>query len=216
MPSLTRVTTNRRSQSDQRRREFEAQVLLALERLMSDGTPYTELAVQRIAAASHVARSTFYRHFPDKSQLLIRMADLASQDLFGAAENWWHAEHTDVRHTIAGMRRMIAEFRRHRLVLIALTEVAAYDRDVGRYWRERVQGFQDVICERLITEQRRGRVDRSCDVTATAIVLTSMVERSISTALGEEQSIDDEQLARALGRAIWLVVYGDPERSLPR
>jgi AcrR family transcriptional regulator len=216
MPSLTRVTTNRRSQSDQRRREFEAEVLHALERLMADGTPYTELAVQRIAAAADVARSTFYRHFPDKSQLLIRMADLASHDLFGAAENWWHADHIDVGHTIAGMRRMIAGFREHRLVLLALTEVAAYDRDVRRYWGARVQSFQDVICERLRTEQRRGRVDRDCDVVATAIVLTSMVERSIAAALGDEPAIDDDQLARALGRAIWLVVYGDPDRPLTR
>ncbi len=216
MPSLTRVATSRRSQSDQRRKEFEAQVLLALERLMADGTPYTELAVQRIASESNVARSTFYRHFPDKSQLLIRMADLASQDLFDGADYWWRTDHTDVGHTIAGMRRMIAGFRRHRLVLVALTEVAAYDRDVGRYWRARVQRFQDVICERLVAEQRRGRVDRHCDVTATAIVLTSMVERSIATTLGEEPSIDDDQLARALGRAIWLIVYGDPDRPLSR
>ncbi|MBH0779909.1 TetR/AcrR family transcriptional regulator [Nocardia bovistercoris] len=209
MPSLTRVTVSRRSHSDERRNEFEEQVLQALEGLMADGTPYTELAVQRIASASKVARSTFYRHFPDKSQLLIRMADLATKDLFDAAENWWRADHADAdRSVVEAMRAMISGFRRHRLLLMALTEVSAYDRDVGRYWHARVQAFMQIVCERLAAEQHAGRIDADLDIVPTAIVLTAMVERSITAVFGADSPIDDEQLAKALGRAILLVTYG--------
>ncbi|WP_026342739.1 TetR/AcrR family transcriptional regulator [Nocardia sp. BMG111209] len=210
MASLTRVAKERRPQpDDDRRSEFEARVLRALEELMADGTPYTELAVQRIATASHMARSTFYRYFPDKSQLLIRMADLATADLFAAAENWWRADHAEARYTVVvAMTQMIGGFRRHSALLNALTEVSAYDRDVGRYWHERVRRFRTVVCERLAAEQRSGNIDGRFDVTGTAIVLTSMVERTISVACSGQSLVDDQVLAESLGRAIWLVVYG--------
>ncbi|WP_054811869.1 TetR/AcrR family transcriptional regulator [Nocardia arizonensis] len=219
MPSLTRVTVSRRNHSDERRNEFEEQVLQALEGLMADGTPYTELAVQRIASAANVARSTFYRHFPDKSQLLIRMADLATEDLFDAAENWWRADHTDAeRSVVEAMERMISGFRRHRLLLMALTEVSAYDRDVGHYWRSRVRAFMQVVCERLSTERDSGRVEADLDIPATAIVLTAMVERSMTTVFGADTPIEDERLASTLGRAILLITYGTnraPNRTEP-
>ncbi|MGK8465060.1 hypothetical protein [Nocardia cyriacigeorgica] len=56
MPSLTRVPRGGRKPSDDRRAEFERRVLAAVEELLADGTPYTELAVQKIAAASQSAR----------------------------------------------------------------------------------------------------------------------------------------------------------------
>jgi TetR/AcrR family transcriptional regulator, ethionamide resistance regulator len=211
MSSLTRVAKDRRPQpDDDRRSEFEARVLHAVEELMADGTPYTELAVQRIATASHMARSTFYRYFPDKSQLLIRMADLATQDLFAAAEHWWRTDHVEARRTVVtAMSQMITGFRRHGVLLNALTEVSAYDRDVGRYWRDRVQRFRTVVCERLAAEQRSGHIDAHFDVTGTALVLTSMVERTITVACAGQSLVDDHVLAESLGRAIWLVVYGE-------
>ena len=62
--------------------------------------------------------------------------------------------------------------------------------------------------------QRAGTIDANLDVLATAIVLTSMVERSISVGFMSDAPIGDDQLAHALGRAIWLIVYGSgPDRS---
>lgn len=214
MPSLTRVPKSGRKATDDRRAEFERRVLLALEELLADGTPFTEIAVQKIAAASNSARSTFYRYFPDKSQLLIRMADLATADLFGTAEQWWSAEHTDRQAgVVAAMHAMIAGFRRHRYLLLALSEVAAYDRDVGTYWRARVATFAEMVRARLDADRAAGRVRPDLDPPATALVLTSMVERTITVQFSAPTGLHDEQLAEALGQAIWLIVYGD---ALPR
>ncbi|MET8654473.1 MULTISPECIES: TetR/AcrR family transcriptional regulator [Nocardia] len=214
MSSLTRVPRASRKQSDDRRADFEQRVLRAVEELLADGTPYTEIAVQKIAVASQAARSTFYRYFPDKSQLLIRMADLATADLFAAAEQWWETEHADHESgVVAAIGAMIAGFRQHRYLLLALSEVAAYDRDVGAYWRERVATFVDMVRARLESDRERGLIHASVDPAATAIVLTSMVERSITVAFAPSSGIADDALAAALGRAIWLVVYGDAPRK---
>ncbi|MEU1981604.1 TetR/AcrR family transcriptional regulator [Nocardia sp. NPDC019395] len=210
MPSLTRAPRSARKPDDDRRAEFEQRVLRAVEDLLADGTPFTEIAVQKIAATAQVARSTFYRYFPDKSRLLIRMAELATSDLFAAAERWWAAEHTDRE---AGVRRamsaMIEGFRRHRYLLLALTELSAYDRDVGRYWRGRVAAFVELMRVRLEADRAAGRVAPEVDPAATALVLAAMVERSISTAFAVQTGITDAELATALGRSIWLIVYGD-------
>ncbi|MEU4311894.1 TetR/AcrR family transcriptional regulator [Nocardia sp. NPDC024068] len=210
MASLTRAPKPARKPDEDRRAEFERRVLRAVEDLLADGTPYTEIAVQRIASAAQAARSTFYRYFPDKSQLLIRMAELATADLFAAAERWWGAEHTDRE---AGVRRamsaMIDGFRRHRYLLLALSEVAAYDRDVGAYWRGRVASFVDLVRIRLEADRAAGRIAADLDPAATALVLAAMVERSITTAFAVRTGIGDDELAAALGRSIWLVVYGD-------
>ena len=214
VPSLTRVPKHARKPADDRRAEFEQRVLVALEDLLAEGTPFTEIAVQKIAAASHSARSTFYRYFPDKSRLLIRMADLATADLFDAAERWWSTEHTDRQ---AGVTRaigaMIAGFRRHRYLLLALSEVAAYDRDVGAYWRTRVATFTETVRARLEADRAAGSLDADLDPTATALVLTSMVERAITVVFSADTGVDDAQLAAALGRSIWLTVYGDAPGS---
>ncbi|WP_054811407.1 TetR/AcrR family transcriptional regulator [Nocardia arizonensis] len=213
MSSLTRVPRSARKQADDRRADFEQRVLRAVEELLADGTPYTEIAVQKIAAASGAARSTFYRYFPDKSRLLIRMAELATADLFAAAEQWWRTEHTDRQSgVVRAIGAMIASFREHRYLLLALSEVSAYDREVGAYWRERLAVFADMVRRRLEADRDRGAIGSAVDPAATAIVLTAMVERSITVVFSEtdaESAIADEALAAAIGRAIWLVVYGD-------
>ncbi|MGW0247542.1 TetR/AcrR family transcriptional regulator [Nocardia goodfellowii] len=210
MPSLTRAARPARPPDDERRADLERRVLRALEQLLAEGIPFTEIAVQRIAATARIARSTFYRYFPDKSQLLIRMAELATADLFGAAELWWRADHTDEQDGVVGaVGAMIAGFRAHRYLLLALSEVSAYDRDVGAYWRGRVSVFSGLVRERLEADKRSGQVSERLDAAATALVLTSMVERTIAVNFAAEAAVTDEALAAALGRAIWLTVYGD-------
>lgn len=184
-------------------------MLEAVDRLLDAGTTYTELPVARIAAEAQIARSTFYRYFPDKSRLLIRMAQLATDDQFRTAELWWAADHLDGETGVVGaMRLMIAGTRAHHRVLRALTEVAGYDPEVGEYWRGRVRRFTEVVHDRLERERAAGRIRDDVETEATAIALTCMVERTIDFTFAAGNPVGDEQLARALGHAIWQTVYG--------
>ncbi|RMI31400.1 TetR/AcrR family transcriptional regulator [Nocardia stercoris] len=206
MPSLTR--TAGRPERDRHREAVELKVLTAVDELLAGGSTFTELAVQRIATEARIARSTFYRYFPDKSRLLIRMAELATGEQFRAAEHWWASSHSDGEAgVVAAMRAMIAGSRAHAHLLRALAEVAAYDPDVGTYWRGRIETFVALVCARLQADRAAGRIPDGVDIPSTAIVLTCMVERSIDFALGSDD-VADEQMARSLGRAVWLIVYG--------
>ncbi|WP_068280037.1 TetR/AcrR family transcriptional regulator, partial [Aldersonia kunmingensis] len=202
MVSVTRSTKNSPARRGERREEVEHRVLTAVDRLLAQGVAFTELPVQRIATESDIARSTFYRYFPDKSQLLIRMADLATDDLFRAAAQWWAGEQLSETGAIDAMRDMIAGFTKHRLLLEALVEVASYDREVGRYWRSRVDAFVEMVRRRLNELKEAGRINEEMDVHATAVIVTAMVERVIAG----RHRISEGRLAEALGRAIWLTI----------
>ena len=51
------------------------EVARATERLLSDGTPYTELSIQQLCSEAGIARSTFYVYFRDKPDLVARLAE---------------------------------------------------------------------------------------------------------------------------------------------
>lgn len=201
MPSVTRP----RSESRERREAIEERVLAATESLMSGGRAFTEIPVQAIAREAGIARSTFYVHFPDKTELLMRLGEHATAGLFAAAESWWTGDHAGgpegVERTMAAM---LAGFREHRAILLALAEVASYDPQVATYWDARVDGFVALVQARL-EELGRGGPDPH----ATAQALTWMVERSISQHVRRDpEGEGDAALAAGLGRAIWLVTYG--------
>lgn len=178
--------------------------------LMADGTPYTELPVQRIAEQAEVARSTFYLHFPDKGRLLLALGEQAADALFGEAVTWWQADHADGEDGVThAMRQIITAYREHRRVLFALAEVAAYDPDVAAFWRNRLRGFIEVVHERLDREQRAGTVNARMDTATTAQVLTWTVERTVSAHCQHDEGPGDLRIARTLARSTWLTIYGD-------
>jgi AcrR family transcriptional regulator len=204
MPSLTRSPRNRLKRADIVRRLVEA-----VEAELGNGRPYTEISVQRIAEAAQIARSTFYLHFPDKSRLLIAVADQAVQGLFDAANEWWEADHSAGPAAVErAMLAMITRYRAHPRVLRALAEVSYYDDEVAAYWLGKVGEFVAVEQQRLVQEQQAGRVSADLDPRHTAWLLAGMVERTISLHCHIAGPEEDPAVATALARSIWLTVYG--------
>ena len=70
------ATTTRRPQRNRadRRARMEHDLLEATERLMDDGTTFTELSVDRLASEAGISRATFYVYFEDKADLLRLLA----------------------------------------------------------------------------------------------------------------------------------------------
>src|SRR5215470_13563601 len=129
MPSITRKP----SSADERRRAVEGQVYEAVERLLDEGESYTELSVQRIIDRAGVARSTFYAHFRDKSDLLRRFADRLQREVFDEGNAW-----TEMDNSLPGLvttfEKGLALFRAHWPLLTAIDQTAAYDPSVRAFF----------------------------------------------------------------------------------
>ena len=180
----------------------------AVERLLATGETYTALGIQRIADEAGIARSSFYLNFADKSDLLIRLADAATDDLFGVAER--RLAEGDVL-TAGALREtflsIVSEYRRHASALRAMNEVAAYDAEVASFWRAKVERFGEALRERLRRDREAGRVAPDLDVDFTAHFVVWGCERSVAQHIAAGAT-DDDRLADAVSRSVFWAMYG--------
>ncbi|MBF9134323.1 TetR/AcrR family transcriptional regulator [Plantactinospora sp. S1510] len=203
MPSVTR----RRAPNPDRRASVETQVLAATERLLVEGASFTDLGVQRIAAEAGVARSTFYTHFRDKSELLMRLAGTMRTAGFDIASAWDPATGPDA--LAEAFQRVVGIYRRHAAVLAAVNEVAAYDTTVREFWRSGLNRFIEHTERVLTAEQRSGRAPAGVEVGHASRVIVIGGEAAIAdhVATFPDDTAGDAAFARELAAIWWHGVY---------
>lgn len=204
MPSITRRATA----GAQRRAVAEAKILTATERLLAGGASFTELGVQRLAAEAGIARSTFYLHFRDKTELLLRLIDTLADgafDLIVAASPADGAE-----GIAAAMVQCVRYYRERRHLLAAVLEVSAYDADAREFWDRQLQRFTDKAELWLRREQEAGRTAPDLDAATAArvFVLGGFQAMASQVLVGPEDQ--DEIVAREIALIEWHGGYRRP------
>ena len=205
MPSVTRKPqTNRK----QRRELMERRLLDATERLMGEGASFTELSVDRLSTEAGISRASFYIYFEDKAHLLRRLARQVMGDLAEGGARWWGVawrhDPNDVRAAMAGI---IASYRRHQSVLVALNEMAAYDPLVAATYRDLLAEISQRLTRVIEDGQADGSIRRELPAATTADALTWMVERACHQNLPEKPREYDAELATTLAEIAWGALY---------
>jgi AcrR family transcriptional regulator len=210
MPS----TTRRRGHDTDRRSVVEAQILAATEQLLREGENFTDLGVQRIAAAAGVARSSFYVSFRDKTELLIRLAGSLKQQIFDLAKDW---RPTGPDGGLDGLTAvylaMIAFYHQQAQLLAAITEVAAYDSTVADFWTGQLDRFTDLTAQLLREEQAAGRTAADFDPVIVAQILTWDGDRVIARHVANADTANgtrDAAVAREIALIRWHGAYRRP------
>ncbi|MEU1588832.1 TetR/AcrR family transcriptional regulator [Micromonospora sp. NPDC005710] len=209
MPSITR----RRPRNPDGRAAVEARVLAATEGLLKQGIRFTDLGVQRIAAEAGVARSTFYTHFRDKTELLMRLAGTMRESSFDRTGGWDPGGPGD---PLARLTEVFADviriYRTYAPVLAAVSEVAAYDEAVREYWAAGLEQFVARTVDALRIEQQAGRTPADLDVTAASRLIVVGGDRfladHVSTTSADPGA--DAAAARELAATWWYGVYRRP------
>ena len=205
MPSVTRKPHAKRQE---RREQIERRLLDATERLMRDGATFTELSVDRLATEAGMSRANFYIYFEDKGDLLRRLAGQVFGDLADSAELWWGVawrhDPDDVRAAMAGI---IASYRRHQPVLVALNEMAGYDLLVAATYRELLTGISSRLTRVIEDGQADGSIRRELPAATTASALSWMVERACQQNLPGRPPEYDAELATTLTEISWGALY---------
>ena len=205
MASITRRSTAAPAQ--RRRPAIEAKLLRATERLLSDGTPYTELSIQQLCSEAGIARSTFYVYFRDKADLVARLAEQMVGQLSDAASKWWQpgCSHEEL---LAATRETIGIYARHGALFAALTETAAYDAEMRAMQVEMVERHARPLEELIERGKGEGAV-RDVHTHETVSALSWMLQGSCyHLARGaDEQGLD--RLAAAITAIIEHAIYPD-------
>ena len=205
MPSVTRKPQANR---EERRERIERQLLDATDRLMADGTSFTELSVDKLATEAGISRASFYIYFEDKGHLLRRLATQVFGDLTQAAERWWDVSgRHNPADVHAAMSGIIASYRTHQPVLIALNEMSGYDPLVGQTYRELLAGIGDQLTKVIEDGQSDGSIRPQLPAAATASTLTWMVERTCHQNLPSQPPSYDAELANTITQIVWGALY---------
>ncbi|OBJ27159.1 TetR family transcriptional regulator [Mycobacterium colombiense] len=212
MPSLTRKPQGHRSLGrEQRREQMERRLLDATERLMRDGASFTELSVDRLSGEAGISRASFYIYFEDKGHLLRRLAGQVFGDLTDSARSWWRvAQRHDPEDARTAISRIIATYRRHQAVLVALNEMAAYDPLTAQTYRELLTGISEQFTHVIEAGQADGSIRPELAPLTTASALTWMVERACQQNLPAKPPDYDAELAATLAEIIWGALYLKP------
>ena len=201
MPSVTR-----RSPTPPRRGSASERLVEATERLLDAGTPYIGLSVEQLCSEAGVARSTFYVHFRDKGDLVIRVAERMLAQLSEAAEAWW-APGADRGELLAATRRLIDVYARHRGVMVALSETAVYDPGLRAVQEAMVDRRAEPLARLIEAGKAEGSV-RDVHTRETVVALVGMVETACERlANGDREELD--RLAEALTSIAWHALYPD-------
>ncbi|MDT5078857.1 MAG: TetR/AcrR family transcriptional regulator, ethionamide resistance regulator [Mycobacterium sp.] len=205
MPSVTRKPQAKRHE---RREQIERQLLDATERLMADGASFTELSVDRLATEAGISRASFYIYFEDKGHLLRRLAGQVFADLADAGDRWWSVagrrDPADARAAISGI---VAGYRQHQPLLVALNEMAGYDPQVGAAYREILTAISARFAAVIEQGQHAGSIRRELSAATAANALTWMVERATQQNLPGQQPSFDAELAETLTQIAWAALY---------
>ena len=134
-----------------KREAIQASVLEATETLLAGGATYADLNVERIARAAGISRTAFYFYFSDKRELLMRLTEDVSDELYAQADLWWSAEGDPADGIREALTRIAELYREHAPLLRAIVEVSTYDEEVATHWRALigrfVEGMGAVQCE---------------------------------------------------------------------
>jgi AcrR family transcriptional regulator len=192
-----------------KRAQIQEAVLKATEELLSEGVPFADLNIEKIATRAGISRTAFYFYFNDKRELLMRLTEEVTDELFAAADGWFSG---GGEQAIDEMRPALDEiaglYEVHGTLLRAIVEVSTYDDEFATFWRGLLQRFSDASSRRIEEEQAAGRA-AEFDAAAAAFALTWMTERTFYQQI--VQGMDRETLVDAV-HGIWTrAVYGRVE-----
>ena len=191
-----------------KRAQVQEAVLAATEELLGAGGSFAELKIERIATAAGISRTAFYFYFKDKRELLMRLAEEITGELYGQADEWFSGDDAAPEDQVSGALSAIARlYFEHGPLLRAIVEVSTYDEEIAVFWRALLQRFADATTSRIVTEQEAGRAP-VVPAAATAFALVWMTERTFYQQLVQGDPVDRDELVAALN-GIWLrSVYG--------
>jgi AcrR family transcriptional regulator len=188
--------------STPKRAAVQTAVLRATEELLGEGATYADLNIERIATRAGISRTAFYFYFADKRELLMRLSEDVTDELYTQADIWYSGSgdpEAEIREAIGNIAVL---YEQHGPLLRAIVEVSTYDEEVGASWRSLVGRFVTATEARIEAEQSAGR-SSGIAAGATAFALVWMAARVLYQELVQASPLTRAELVEGLV-GIWM------------
>jgi AcrR family transcriptional regulator len=201
LPQPLRAPRRRR-----RPEEAEREILEAAERFLREH-PFHELTVDEVMSRTGLSRPSFYQYFRDRNELVIRLVDRLSAEIWPMSNRWFQGigdSADDLRRAYDGVTAVWAQ---HGPVLRAISDASVQDPTVEAAYRALMRRFVAGTSARIRSETEAGRI-RGLDPETTAEALIAMSERYLTEKLGRLPQSEPRAVAETLS-TIWLrALYG--------
>ena len=193
--------------SSPKRAAVQAAVLRATEQLLGEGATYADLNIERIATRAGISRTAFYFYFADKRELLMRLTEDVTDQLYAQGDIWYSGSGDDPEAEIReAMVNIAGLYEEHGTLLRAIVEVTTYDDEVAAFWRTLLNRFVEATRARIAAEVGTGKSSVP-DPAATSFALCWMAERVLYQRLVQGAPITREDLVDALVRIFMRTIY---------
>jgi AcrR family transcriptional regulator len=134
----------------------EQRLLEQAERLLAQ-RPLNSIAIDEIAAAAGISRSSFYFYFTSREGLLRTLGQQAQEEVFAAAERWLHRGDEPPGEAIArALQENLALWRKRGPVLRALYDARTADPETQRLWASIARRYVDATAAQIERERDTG------------------------------------------------------------
>lgn len=172
--------------------------------------PIGEISVDEIARGAGISRSAFYFYFPSKAAVVLALVDRMVEEAEGfKAQTLGLLESDPASSWRAGIEVFYGIFGAHRAVIRAASELTATNPDARELWAQVMEGWVQVVTERVESERARGAAPPGVDARELAIALVQMNERALRAIFVEEEPALAERAAIDTLVHVWLsAIYG--------
>lgn len=176
--------------------------------LLDEGASYADLNIERIATRAGISRTAFYFYFRDKRELLLRLTEDVTDQLYRQSDIWFSSKREPTEELRRTLSNVGALYREHGVVLRAIVQAAAVDDEIAVSWHRIVDRFVDATTRRIEELQRDGIAAVREDARATAFALCWMIERTFNQQLELGEPFSEQVLVDALAGVFVRAVYG--------
>lgn len=194
---------------DERRLELARYFIDEVTPLLAAGEAYSDLSVARMIKAVGISRSTFYGYFEDKSALLKAMGEDITIDLAEAGARWFELGVPADRAALkAALRPLFDTYRRHQLLLRAITEAASYDPGMRDLHADLVARAADGLMAHVAQVERRRA--HPLDPRRASLWMVWMLERGLYQLVAPAGDREAGRQLDTVVELVWRTLY---ERS---
>lgn len=192
MPLLTTETVTRRRNRNR--------ILDATSELLSAGEKVAKLTINRIAETANLSRATFYLHFASKQDLIAALAEREIAPWTSTVAAVLGAAQVNRRQMEQVAQGLLEVYRAHQGTVTGIIEMAEYDDEIRRAWRQTIEGVSQQFSEAIVNWRPQLSADKAAQL---ARIIVWGGERFLHQEVGGASSGDNDLLVWTLTETAW-------------